>query len=207
MKLYAGFAPNAFRVLAFMHEKNLDLPIEQIDVLKGEARKEDHLKRNSLGEIPVLELDDGSYLSESIAICRYLESLHPEVPLMGENALNSARIEMWNRRMEQQIMGPYSEVGLHAMPIFADKIEQIPEYAESQRRLTSERWAWFNEEMSDGRAFVAGDTFTVADITGMTALMISGFLDLDVPSDLRHANRWVNAVKARPSWLRYAKPV
>lgn len=199
MKLYIGLSPNGLRVSAFMQEKGIEIPTEAVDVMQGEARAEAHLARNSLGEIPVLELDDGSYLSESIAICRYLESLYPEPALMGGNAEDCAKIEMWNRRMEQQIMGPCAQYGLHVIPMFAEKIEQIPEYAESQKRLFARKWAWLDTELADGREFVAGDQFTVADITGMAALMICGFLDgLDIPEQLSNVQRWAASMRERP---------
>ncbi len=200
MKLFAAKAPNAFRVVAFMQEKNIDIPIENLDVMKGDTRQSEHLKRNSLGEIPVLELDDGRYLTESIAICRYLESLYPEPALMGSTPLEAAHIEMWNRRMEQQIMGPHAQLGLHVIPIFADKIEQLPTYAETQRRLIDKNWVWLDAELSDGRKYVAGDDFSVADITGMTALMIAGFMQVEVPSNLVNVNRWVTSVQSRDCW-------
>lgn len=202
MKLYAGLAPNAFRVFVFMQEKDIELPLETLDVMKGDARQGEHIQRNSLGEIPVLELDDGSYLTESIAICRYLEFIYPEIPLMGRDSLGIAKVEMWNRRMEQQIMAPYAQIGLHTMSMFADKIEQVPEYAQTQRRKAVQNWAWLDTELADGRAFVSGDDFTVADITGMTALMIGEFVDVEVPTDLNHVQRWVSSVTSRESWDR-----
>ena len=183
-----------------MQEKGIELPMENLDVMNGETRNEAHMQRNSLGEIPVLELDDGSYLTESIAICRYLEALHPETPLMGRTPIESARIEMWNRRMEQRIMGPYAQLGLHVIPIFADKIEQLPEYAATQSRQILKSWQWLESELADGRSFVSGDEFTVADITGMTALMIGGFMKVEVPEGVPHVQRWVDSVKSRECW-------
>lgn len=204
MKLYNGFSPNGFRVAAFMQEKGISLAVEPINVTKGEARTPAHLARNSLGEIPLLELDDGGYLSESIAICRYLEAVYPETPLMGKNPVESAKIEMWNRRMEQQIMGPCAQYGMHVIPIFADKVEQMPEYAESQKRAFAKKMQWLDSELDDGRDYVAGE-FSVADITGMAALMICGFLDdLEVPKDLKHAQHWASMVTSRPSFSVFA---
>lgn len=204
MKLYIGFSPSGFRVAAFMQEKGIEIPKVSIDVMKGEALTEEHRARNSLGEIPVLELDDGSYLSETVAICRYLESLHPEPSLMGSNAIESAKIEMWNRRVEQQIMGPCAQYGLHVIPMFEHKIEQMPDYAETQKRLLAKKWAWLETELADGREFIAGDEFTIADITGMAALMICGFLDaLEVPENLSHVQRWASAMQERPSFSNY----
>lgn len=202
MKLYNGLSPNGLRVAAFMHEKGIDIPTVNINVMKGEARTATHLQRNSLGEIPVLALDDGNYITESIAICRYFESLYPEPSLFGSNAVDAAKIDMWNRRMEQQIMGPCAQFGLHVIPIFADKIEQMPAYADTQQRLLEQKWQWLESELADGREFIAGNQFTIADITGMAALMICGFLDaLQVPKELSHVVKWANRVQARPSFL------
>lgn len=204
MKLYNGLSPNGFRVAAFMQEKGINLAVEPIDVMKGEARTQAHLARNSLGEIPLLELDDGSFLSESIAICRYLEALYPETPLMGKNPVELAKIEMWNRRMEQQIMGPCSQYGMHVIPFFADKVEQMPEYAETQKRAFTKKMRWLDGELKDGRDYIAGE-FSVADITGMAALMICGFLDdLEVPKDLKYVQRWVSMVTSRRSFSVFA---
>lgn len=205
MKLYNGLSPNGFRVAAFMQEKGIKLDVEPINVMNGEARTPVHLARNSLGEIPLLQLDDRSYLSESIAICRYLESLYPEAPLMGKNPIEAAKIEMWNRRMEQQIFGPCAQYGMHVIPIFADKIEQMSEYAQTQKRAFAKNMLWLDSELNDGRDFVAGE-FSIADITGMAALIICGFLDdLAVPKDLKYAGLWVKRVTSRASFSVFAQ--
>ncbi|GAB5467069.1 MAG: glutathione S-transferase family protein [Rhodospirillales bacterium] len=200
MKLYSFQAPNPFRVEVFLREKGITLPTVSVDVLGGETRKSDFLRVNSLGEVPVLELDDGTRLTESLAICRYLEGLHPEPALMGSTALELAKVEMWSRRMEQQIMDPPAQIGLHLIPFFAEKIEQMPAYAETQRRLLAQKWIWLDRELSDGRTYVCDDRFSVADITGMAALMICDFMDESVPDGLAHAKRWESAVRGRPSW-------
>ena len=200
MKLYTFEAPNPLRVHVFLREKGIDVPTVTVDLPAGASREPAFLEKNSLGEVPVLELDDGSFLTESVAICRYLEGVHPETPLMGDSQLKAARIEMWNRRMEQKIMGPIGGVGLHTFQFFADKIEQMPAYAESQRRLMAKNWAWLDCELSDGRTYVCDDEFSVADITGMAALMICGFAGETVPDDLVHAKRWEAAMHDRPSW-------
>ena len=200
MKLYAGFAPNAFRVLAFVQEKGIEIPTESLNVLEGDTRQPEHLARNSLGEIPVLEFDDGSYLAESVAICRYLESRYPEPPLLGSDAQEQARVEMWNRRMEQQIMGPCGDIGLHTIPIFADRVIQVPEYAETLTQRMRNNWQWLDSELADGRDFICGDDFTIADITGMSALMIHQIIELEVPNELSNVQRWVANVQQRPCW-------
>ncbi|MEO1244113.1 MAG: glutathione S-transferase family protein [Pseudomonadota bacterium] len=200
MKLYSGQTPNGLRVSVFLAEKAITLPTEMLDIPSGEARAPEFLHKNSLGEIPVLELDDGTLLTESLAICRYLEALYPQNPLMGSTALETAKIDMWSRRMEQQIMGPVGEVGRHTFPFFADKFEQIAAYAETQKRLQEKKWAWLDAELSDGRTYVCDDTFSVADITGMAALMICEFARMPVPKGLSHVKRWETALRERPSW-------
>ncbi len=201
MKLYTyNQAPNPLRVHVFMAEKGIELPTETVDIRAGETRVPAFKEINSLYEVPVLELDDGRYLTESVAICRYLEARHPEHPLMGSTPIEVAEIDMWTRRMEQQVMAPISDFALHSFEIFADKIEQVPAYAETQLRLQKKRWAWLNAELSDGRTFVAGDQFSVADITGMAALRICDFAKQSVPEELSHAKRWEGAVRDRGSW-------
>ena len=200
MKLHDALAPNAWRVQAFIKEKGIDIPRQTISVVEGDTRKPDFLAINSLGEVPVLELDDGTRITESVAICRYLESLHPTPALFGTTPLAQAQVEMWNRRMEQQIFGYCAQFGLHMIPFFADKIEQMPEYAETQRRMLAKKWAWLDTELADGRPFIAGDAMSVADITGATALIICGFMDLEVPANAANVQRWADAMRERPSW-------
>ncbi len=200
MKLYSYDAPNPLRVQVFLAEKGLRIPTETVDLLSGEAGRPEFLKKNSLGQVPILELDDGSYLAESVAICRYLDALHPDTPLTGTTPQHVGRIEMWNRRIEQQIMGPIGQVGLHTFQFFADRIEQVPSYAETQLRLLDRKWAWLDQELSDGRTYVCDDSFSIADITGIAALMICGFAGQSVPEGLTHVKRWEAAMRARPSW-------
>jgi len=200
MKLYTAMAPNPLRVHVFLAEKGLEVPTVNLDVLKGDTRTSEFLEKNALGEVPVLELDDGRILTESVAICRYLEALHPETPLMGSDAIEQAHIEMWNRRMELKIFFTIGQVGQHEFKFFAESVEQNAIYAASQRRALAHKWVWLNDEMSDGRAFVAGDSFTIADITGMAALIVCGFANETIPDTLRHVKQWEQAVRTRPSW-------
>ena len=102
--------------------------------------------------------------------------------------------------MEQQICAPVSDFGLHTFPLFAEKVEQNRDYAESCLRLQDKRWAWFDSELADGRTFVVDDELSVADIAGASALMILGFIDRPVPDDLQHANRWAAAVRSLKGW-------
>lgn len=201
MKLYTySQAPNPLRVHVFLNEKGIELPSAHVDIRAGETRAPDFLAINSLGEVPVLELDDGARITESMAICRYLEAIHPERPLMGGTPVETAEIEMWTRRMEQQIMAPISQVALHTFQVFADKIEQVPAYAGTQLRLQRKRWTWLDAELADGRSYVCRNAFSVADITGMAALRICDFAKEAIPDNLSHAKRWEAAVRDRESW-------
>lgn len=205
MKLYTfPMAPNALRVHIFLSEKGLEVPLDHVDAMNKATRRQPFLSKNTLGEIPVLELDDGTLITESVAICRYFEDTHPEPRLMGATPVEAARVEMWNRRMEQQIMGPIGQVGLHTSEFFADKIEQLPAYAETQLRLMEKKWEWLDGELSDGRTWVCDDRFSIADITGIAALHIGRMFEKPIPDGLANVKRWEEAALARPSWDRKA---
>lgn len=200
MKLYTAHAPNPLRVNAFIHEKGIEIPTIRVDIMAGETREAEHLARNSLGELPVLELDDGTFISESIAICRYLEALYPDPSLFGTTPKDQAIIEMWTRRIELLIMESAGNIGRHLIPIFADKYEQMPEFAETQKRALMKYWAWLDVELSDGRTYIALDQYSVADITAMAALFVMGFMEMEIPANLSHVKRWEAAVRAKPVW-------
>ncbi len=200
MKLYDAVTPNSLRVRAFLAEKGIEVERQKVDVLGGGTRTPEFLAINSLGELPVLECDDGNILTESVAICRYFEERQAAPRLMGEDAYDQAWVEMWNRRMEQQIFGPIGNVGRHTIPFFADKCEQLPAYADSQMRLFDKNWAWLDRQLSDGRPFVTGDKLTIADITGMAALFVCRMMEKALPEDLPHSKRWADAMLARDSF-------
>lgn len=200
MKLYDARTPNSLRVQVFLTEKRIDIDRVPVDVMGGGTRTHEFLAKNSLGELPVLELDDGTLLTESVAICRYLEGLHPEPNLFGKTPLEQAQIEMWNRRIEQQLFDTIGAMARHTFKFFADKVEQNPEFAAAQVRCFDKNWAWLDAELADGRAFVAGDRFTVADITGMAALMVCGLAEKSAPVELKHAKRWEQAMLSRSSF-------
>ena len=164
MKLYDAEAGNAKRVRIFVAEKGIEIPREVLELGK-DTRTPEFLKINSLGEVPVLELDDGGVLTESIAICRYLESIYPDKPLMGRDAREQGQIEMWSQRIYSQLFMTIGLMVRHELPMFADIVEQVPEFAAAQRRAMPEKWRWLDYEMSDGRAFIAGDEFSFADVS------------------------------------------
>jgi len=199
MKLYNGMAPNSLRVTIFLTEKGIEIPVEETAPLNGDTRTEGFLQINSLGEIPVLELDSGEIITESIAICRYLEELHPEPPLFGSTAVERARVEMWNRRIEFHIFGPIGDVGRHEFELFKSR-GQVAEYAAFCREVFPQKLAWLDSEISDGRPFIAGDNFSVADITAAAAMMVAEFAQVKIPDDLGFVQKWMRTVQTRPSF-------
>lgn len=200
MKLYNGMAPNGLRVTIFLQEKGISLPTELVDIMGGGTQTADYLEINALGEVPVLELDDGRILTESVAICRYLEGLNPEPALFGVDLEEQAVVEMWNRRVELKIFNVLADIGRNEFELFKGRVEQFPDYAASQRQVLGERFAWLNDEMSDGRQFIAGEHFSIADITGMAALMVCAFSQIEIPAGLAYLKQWEVSIKQRSSW-------
>ena len=143
--------------------------------LTGQTRTPDFLAKNSSGAVPVLELDDGSYLSESVAICRYLEGLQPELNLFGRDLREQAEIEKWNRRMELELFAPIARTFQNTSPLFQSRFRQFPEYGEAQRAVAHQRLERMDQELH-GHEFVAVDRFTIADITALVAIDFGGIL-------------------------------
>jgi glutathione S-transferase len=196
LKLYnhAG-APNPRRVRIFAAEKGVELSLEEVDILAGQSRTPEFLAKNSSGGVPVLEFDDGSYLSESVAICRYLEGLHPEPNLLGRDLREQAEIERWNRRMELELFAAIGRTIQNTNPIF----KQFPDYVEAQRTVVHQRLERMDRELN-GHQFVAGDRFTIADITALVAIDIGGRLaDIKIAPELANLTRWHELVSSRPS--------
>jgi glutathione S-transferase len=200
MKLYQGIGPNSYRVRIFMAEKGIDVPRVHVDLTTGEHRAEEFLKLNSLAQIPVLVLDDGTVISESVAICRYLEELHPAPPLFGADAVSRARIEMWNRRIELEVFATIGSVPFHTEALFKDRLVQFPAFAETQRKAVPAKWAWLDREMDDGRPFIAGEVFSIADITGAVAGWLGEAFGMEIPASLSNVQRWNKRMRSRQSW-------
>lgn len=199
MKIYDfKLAPNPRRVRIFLAEKGLKVPLEEIDIMKGINRQPEFLKKNPLGGIPVLELDDGKMLAESVAICRYFEELHPQPSLFGAGAFEKANIEMWNRRMELAIFSPVGMVWAHLHELTRARVKQIPEFGEQQRKLLDARYRWLDEELA-GRQFIAGDKYSIADITALCAIDFAKFNNISIPPEQENLTRWHQQVSARPS--------
>ncbi len=192
-------SPNARRVRIFIAEKGLDIPTTIIDMMKGENRTADYLVKNSLGKMPLLELDDGSYLAESAAICRYLEELHPEPNLFGNDAKERALIEMWHRRAELEFVLPMIGVFTNSHPMWEGRLHQVKEWGEVCRSNIEDKMVWLDKELA-GHDYLAGDRYTVADIAGQCAFVMGkAALKLPIPEELENLNAWFVRVSSRPT--------
>ena len=201
MKLYSlKNAPNPRRVRIFLAEKRVTLPIEEIeDVVTGLHRAPEFRAKNSLAQLPVLELDDGTTLTESVAICRYFEETVPEPPLFGRSTIERAQVEMWNRRMEIELLLPTIDVFVHTHPFWVGKREQMPDWGARQKAHLVERMRWLDGELKD-RQFIGVDRYNIADITAQVALLTArGACGLPIPDDHKNLARWWSAVSKRPT--------
>ena len=200
MKLYdGGLAPNPRRVRIFLAEKGVEIPLVTVDMGALEHRGEEVASRNPLKRLPVMELDDGTILSESVAICRYIEELHPDPPLMGVGAQGRAIVEMWQRRMEMHLLLLVANVFRHAHPAMADwEVPQIKEFSEANKPKVLETLRWLNDELAD-RQFIAGDEYSIADITAVVAVDFMKPARIQVPEEHEHLLRWYSDIHSRPS--------
>ena len=199
MKLYdARTAPNPRRVRIFLAEKGITVPVEQIDIVSAQNRSPEFRARNAMGTLPVLELDDGTTIAESVAICRYFEELHPEPPLMGTDAQARAVVEMWQRRMEFEVFLPITQVFRNGHAFFKGRIPQVPEYGEVCRTHAEQRLAWLDGVLAE-RPFVAGERYTIADITALCAIDFGRVSNIRITPGQPNLARWHAAVSSRPS--------
>jgi glutathione S-transferase len=199
MKLYdARTAPNPRRVRIFLAEKGIEVPIEQVDIVSAQNRSPEFRTKNAMGTLPVLELDDGTTIAESVAICRYFEEIHPEPPLMGTDAKDRAVIEMWQRRMELEVFVPVAQAFRNVHAFFKGRIPQVPEYGEVCRTHAQQRLAWLDEVLAD-RPFIAGERYTIADITALCGIDFGRVSDIRIHPEQVNLTRWHQAVSARPS--------
>jgi glutathione S-transferase len=200
MKLYdGGRAPNPRRVRVFLAEKGVVVPIAQVDLGAMQHKSSAFTALNPLQRVPVLALDDGTIIAESVAICRYIEVLHPDPPLFGVGAKEIAQIEMWNRRLELHLLFPISHVFRNTHPAMKEmEVPQVPAWAEANKPRIAEFLGVFDREL-EGRPFVAGDRYSVADITGLVAVDFMKPAKLAVPETCVNVWRWHAAVSARPS--------
>ena len=200
MKLYdLPASPNARRVRVFIAEKQLQIDVVSINMMTGENKTEEYLSKNPLGRMPLLELDDGTCIAESIAICRYLENEHPDPPLFGTSSLEQATIEMWQRRMEFQFLNPMINIFRNTHEMWKDRMIQIPQIAEIESKDVKEKMVWLNREL-EGREYIAGETYSVADITAQCAFVMGkAAVGIRIPDDLSNLDAWWSRVTSRPT--------
>jgi len=208
MKLYdSKMAPNPRRVRIFMAEKGISCDNEQLDIVKGENLSPDFLNINPRGLLPTLVLDDGTVLDESVAICRYLEETQPEPVLMGRDAVSKAKIEARQRHMEFDGLIGASEAFRNSFPGFAkralagttDVVEAIPELADRGRAKVERFYANLDQSLAQNQ-FVAGDEYSIADITALcTVDFAAGAARVAIPDSYKNLKRWHTEVSDRPS--------
>lgn len=200
MKLYdAAIAPNPRRVRIFLAEKQIEVPLVAVDMGAMEQRSDAFTALNPFQMLPILELDDGTIISESIAICRYFEEIHPKNPLFGADAKEKALIDMWNRILEFELYRHVANAFRHSHPRMAHR--EIPQIAELA--AVSPQKAFVTMSRMDAvlreRPFIAGEKFSVADITGLTTLDFLKLARMEVPEELAAVRRWHEQLRARPS--------
>ncbi|WP_142809555.1 glutathione S-transferase family protein [Tepidiphilus olei] len=206
MKLYDyPPAPNPRRVRIFLAEKGIEVPTEAVDLRQGAQLSEAFRRINPQCVVPYLVLDDGTGISESIAICRYFEALQPDPPLFGKTPLEQALVEMWSRRAEFEGLLAVADALRNSAPAFknralpgADDFEQIPALVERGQRRTKRFFDVLEERLAHS-TFLAGDFFSVADITAFVTVDFAGWIKLTLPETHINARRWYETVRARPS--------
>ncbi len=200
MKLYdGGRAPSPRRVRIFLAEKGIDVPKVPVDLAKLEQKSESFRALNPLQRVPVLVLDDGTVIAETMAICRYFEALHPEPNLFGRDAIEIAKVEMWNRRIELGLYSAVQAIFRHGHPAMAKmQVPQVAQWAEINKPRVAEFLEILNDALA-GRKFAAGDKFSVADITGLVAIDFMKPAKLELSEPYQHVRRWHAEISARPS--------
>jgi len=194
--LSAGMHPRRVRI--FMAEKGLSIERREVDAAGGANAMPDFLRLNPLGKLPVLELDDGSAIAESLAICRYLEALHPHPPLMGQKPQTAAHIEMWTLRIDHELSQPIALAFVHSSDFYRGRVEQVPEVAGWARNRALQTMAWLDDELAE-RSHIAGDDYTLADIVAQCACVLGKAVGLRIPPEKTHLSRWFTLVSARPT--------
>ncbi len=199
MKLYdfAG-APNPKKVRVYLAEKGLSIPIVPVDILSGENRKSEFLKKNPLGGLPVLELDDGSHLPESLAIVEYLEELHPAPPMIGKTPVERARVRALERIADVSVLQRIGTIFQNTHPFMAGRLKQSADAADNARAALANALRVLDAEI-DGRPFVAGERPTIADCTLLAALQFADFAGMPLDPAYKNVARWYAAFGQRPS--------
>lgn len=191
-------APNPRRVRIFLNEKGIDIATEQIDIMKGEHKKDDYKKMSPLSQVPTLELDDGTFITESIAICRYFEALHPEPNLLGKDPKEIAIVEMWQRRIELLLMMGIANTYRHGHPAMAALENQVKEWSEASRPRVIKMLHWFDKQM-ENKEYICLDRYTIADISALVCFDFAKWPQIDIPDDCKNLKSYYERLNSRPS--------
>jgi len=200
MKLYNSVGPNPQVVRTFMAERGISVPLEEVDIMGGANRQADYLKVNPAGQLPALELDDGTILTEITVICEYLDETHPGDSLMGDTAEARARIRSWTRWSDLNVCEPlangfrFSE----GLPLFQDRMRCVPEAAPGLKACAQDKLEWLDGQLGD-RDFLAGDEFSLADILLSSFLAFGEQVGQPLNRDLKTLNAWFDRCQARDS--------
>jgi glutathione S-transferase len=199
MKLYDFVgAPNPKKLRVYMAEKGIKIPVEPVNIMSGENRTPEFLKKNPLGGLPVLELDDGSYLSESLAIIEYLEELHPNPPMIGSTPRERARVRELERIVEIGVLTRVATIFQNTHPFMAARVKQSADAAENARNALATNLKALNAKIGT-HPFVAGERPTIADCTLLAALEFAEFGGIAIDPSCTNIARWSAAFKQRPS--------
>jgi glutathione S-transferase len=200
MKLYNSVGPNPRLVRMFAAEKGIELELVPVDLMGGENRQADYLAKNYVGQLPCLELDDGTHIAETVVICEYLEDIHPAPALIGANAQEKAEARMWTRRVGQQIIDPLTDGFRFAegLAMFKDRMRTIPQAADDLKANARDGMQALDGQIA-GRDFIAGDRFTLADVCLFAFLEFGNQVGQGLDPSLPNLNAWYERVNARPS--------
>lgn len=200
MKLYQSIGPNPRVVLMFLEEKGAVIDRAFVDIMKGENRQPDFVARNPFGQVPLLEMDDGGYLSESTAICGYIEEKFPTPALIGSTAEERAVTAMLIRRLDYDVVGPMTTAfrGSEGLPMFKDRLRCLPEAADGLKACARDGLAAFDALLA-GKTWLAGDRFTLADILLFCLTEFGKMVGQPLPDGLANLAAWSERVAARPS--------
>ena len=200
MKLYNSIGPNPHVVRMFIQELGIELETVEVDLMAGENRQDDHLKRNPSGQMPTLELDNGDFISEITVICDYLDELQGYTDLMGKTPEARAETRMWTRRIDLQIVEPltngfrFSE----GYDFFKDRLHLIPQAADDLKAITQERLIWLDEQIS-GKEYICGDRFSLADIMLYCFLNFGTTVGQPLNEDNKNVVNLYDKIHSRPS--------
>jgi glutathione S-transferase len=198
MKFYTSMGPNPAVVSMFLAEKGVELETVKVDLMGGENRQAPYLEKNPAGQLPCLELDDGSHLSEIIAICEYLDEKFPSPPLIGTTPEERANTRMWVRRIDLNVCEPMANGFRFAegLPLFQNRLRCIPQAADDLKAVAREKLSWL-DGLASGKAWIAGDRFTLADILLFCFLQFGAQVGQPLDPENKNLTAWMDRVTAR----------